>query len=180
MRDSNFTLTTARLQLRPLTSSDIDDAVRLGADERVMAVFGGAADAAASADWLEHRLAHWRAHSFGRFHVSHECAFVGFVGLEREDFDAGIVPGVEMAWRLAFTEWGKGYATEAARAVIADAFGRIGLAEVVAVTTPDNTRSRRVAERLGMTWSGETFEHPRVATGDPRRTHVVYRLARGS
>ncbi len=171
-------LTTARLQLRPVEASDIDDAVRLGADERVMAVFGGSASPAASGEWLEARVAHWKAHTFGRFHVSCSGAFVGFVGLERDDYDAGLVPGIEVAWRLAFEAWGRGYATEAARAVIADAFGRVGLEEVVAITTPDNRRSRRVAERLGMTWNGETIDHPRVAEGDPHRTHVVYRLAR--
>jgi RimJ/RimL family protein N-acetyltransferase len=90
-----------------------------------------------------------------------------------------VVPGVEIAWRFAYEHWGKGYATEAARAVLDDAFGRVGLAEVVAITTPHNERSRRVMDRLGMTESpGDTFEHPWVPEGDPNRTHVVYRIQR--
>jgi RimJ/RimL family protein N-acetyltransferase len=89
------------------------------------------------------------------------------------------VPGIEIAWRLAFEHWGMGYATEAARAVIDDGFGRIGLDAIVGVTTPGNARSRRVMERLGMSHSpGETFEHSLLPEGDPLRTHVVYRLTR--
>ena len=111
--------------------------------------------------------------------VEQAGTFVGVVGLSRTEFDAGLVPGVEIAWRLVFDHWGKGYATEAARAVIDEGFGRLGLDAIVAVTTPDNARSRRVMDRLGMSFSpGETFEHALVQVGDPRRTHVVYRLIR--
>jgi RimJ/RimL family protein N-acetyltransferase len=60
---------------------------------------------------------------------------------------------------------------------VGDGFERVGLHEIVGVTTPDNVRSRRIMDRLGMVFSpGETFEHPRVPEGDPRRRHVVYRL----
>jgi RimJ/RimL family protein N-acetyltransferase len=110
-----------------------------------------------------------------------EGVFIGFAGLSCRDFDAGLLPAVEVAWRFVFEHWGKGYATEAARAVVGDAFGRLDLNEVVAVTTPDNTRSRRVMNRLGMVHSPrDNFEHPRVPEGDPRRTHVVHRLSRAA
>jgi len=170
---------TERLRLRRVRESDLPAVEALGADGRVMAPFGGPATKEKSREWLARLLAHWTKHAFGRFFVEHADAFVGVVGLSRTEFDAGIVPGVEISWRLAFDQWGKGYATEAARAVIDDGFGRVGLPEIVSVTTPDNLRSRRVMDRLGMSHSpGETFEHPLVPEGDPRRTHVVYRLWR--
>ena len=176
MRD--IELVTERLHLRPVGRDDLDVFAALGADERVMAPFGGAVSRARTAEWLEMMLEHWRAHGFGRFYVERAGTFVGAVGLSRSDFDAGIVPGVEVAWRLAFEHWGNGYATEAARAVIDDGFARLGLESIVGVTTPGNLRSRRVMDRLGMVPSpGETFEHRLVPEGDPLRTHVVYRLA---
>jgi RimJ/RimL family protein N-acetyltransferase len=174
-------LLTPRLRLRPVQSEDLDVLERLGADERVMAPFGGAVSRAKTGEWLERLLLHWRAHGFGRYRVEHAGAFVGVVGLSRAEFDAGIVPGVEVAWRLAFDHWGRGFATEAARAAIDEGFERLGLDAVIAVTTPDNARSRRVMERLGMSFSAsETFDHPLVPEGDPHRTHLVYRLARPS
>jgi RimJ/RimL family protein N-acetyltransferase len=69
----------------------------------------------------------------------------------------------ELTWALAYDQWGKGYATEAAAAV-RDWFGRAGLISLIA---PENIRSQRVAERLGAT-AGETVELP---DGGP---HVVW------
>lgn len=101
------------------------------------------------------------------------------VGLSRFDFDRGLVPGIEVAWRLAFTHWSRGYATEAARAIIDQGFTRFDFSEVTAVTSADNARSRRVMTRLGMLHSPyEGFDHPLLPEGDPLRRHVVCRLLR--
>jgi RimJ/RimL family protein N-acetyltransferase len=170
---------TRRLRLRPVRSDDLDALAILGADDRVMAAFGGATTREQSREWLERLLLHWRLHDFGRFLVERDGTFVGVVGLSRTDYDAGIVPGTEIAWRLAFEHWSKGYATEAALGVLEDGFKRLVLSEIIGVTAQDNWRSRRVMDRVGMLYSqGDTFEHPLVPEGDPRRTHVVYRLSR--
>lgn len=135
---------------------------------------GGVLDEGKSREWLDSRVAHWREHGYGRFHVEGPDGFVGFVGLSRTEFDAGFVPDIEIAWRLAYEHWGKGYATEAARAVLDDGFNRVRLSRIVGVTTIDNLRSRRVMERLGMAPAPEeTFVHP---VGS--QPHVVYRLSR--
>jgi RimJ/RimL family protein N-acetyltransferase len=131
-------------------AADLDVVVALGADERVMAWFGGPVAAEHGAAWMERQLEHGRQHRFGRFAVDRDGVIVGFVGLTRTDFDAGFTPAVEIAWRLSFDHWGRGYATEAARAVIRDGFDRLGLDEIVAVTTLGNVRSRHVMDRLGM------------------------------
>src|SRR5258707_8940965 len=65
--------------------------------------------------------------------------------------------------------WGKEYATEAARAAIEDGFGRLRLEQIVAMTVPGNVASRRVMERLGMTYDpAEDFE-PEVSTRSPTK-----------
>ena len=90
------------------------------------------------------------------------------------------MPGIEIAWRLVFDAWGKGYAIEAARAVVHDAFAMLDVTEIVAATAASNARSRLVMERLRMAHAlGDTFEHPRLPIGHPLRSHVVYRLSRG-
>jgi RimJ/RimL family protein N-acetyltransferase len=143
-----------------------------------MAAFGGRVTWERSREWLLRLLAHWQEHRFGRFFVEDSSAFVGVIGLSRTDFDAGIVPDIEIAWRLAYDHWGKGYATEAARAVIDDGFCRLGIRSIVGATTPENLRSQRVMERLGMKLSpGEAFEHPQAPGGHPNRTYIVYRLS---
>jgi RimJ/RimL family protein N-acetyltransferase len=83
---------------------------------------------------------------------------------------------VEVAWRLVRPYWGRGYATEAARAALDYGFREIGLSHIVALTVPANQRSRRVMERPGMSCdSDDDFDHPRVPEGRLRR-HVLYRL----
>lgn len=65
---------------------------------------------------------------------------------------------VEIGWHLHPDAWGRGYATEAAAAVLDDAFSR-GLAKVLAVTHPDNHASQAVCRRLGMTHVGRTTRY---------------------
>jgi RimJ/RimL family protein N-acetyltransferase len=84
-----------------------------------------------------------------------------------------------VGWRLARAHWGRGYATEAARAAVAAGFRELGLDEVVSFTVPANHRSRAVMERLGMTrHTADDFEHPLLPAGHPLRPHVLYRLSR--
>jgi RimJ/RimL family protein N-acetyltransferase len=96
------------------------------------------------------------------------------VGLAIPSFQAHFTPCVEVGWRLASKFWGRGYATEGARAVVAFGFGPLALKEIVSFTVPENQRSRRVMERLNMTRDPvDDFEHP---TRPDRRLHVLYRL----
>jgi ribosomal-protein-alanine N-acetyltransferase len=76
----------------------------------------------------------------------------------------------ELIYALARACWGRGLASEASRAVIADAFGRLGFAHVLARTDPPNLASIEVMKRLGMQYVGE-----RVEDGRPT---VSYTLAR--
>ena len=60
-------------------------------------------------------------------------------------------PGmVEVGWRLAAAHWGHGYATEAAREGLRFGFVEVGLPEIVSFTVPQNERSWRVMERIGL------------------------------
>lgn len=107
--------------------------------------------------------------------------FIGYVGLSVPAYDAPFMPAVEVGWRLDRRYWGKGYATEGARAALAFGFSEIGLDEIVSFTVPANVRSWRVMERLGMTRDpADDFDHPLVPPGHPLRHHVLYRLSRAA
>lgn len=124
--------------------------------------------------------AHFEKHGFGLWavEVAGVAPFVGFTGLSVPGFQAPFMPCVEVGWRLAFNYWGKGYATEAARAVVAFGFGTLRLDQIVSFTTRDNHRSRRVMERLGMNYSAaDDFRHPNLPENHPLRPHVLYRLS---
>ena len=73
--------------------------------------------------------------------------------------------------------WNQGLATEGSREVIRFAFESLGLDALVSFTAPQNTASRRVMEKLGMTHDpAEDFDHPRLPEGHRLRRHVLYRL----
>jgi len=125
--------------------------------------------------------AHFESHGFGWWvvEVPREAAFIGFVGLSVPTFEAHCMPAVEIGWRLHQTYWGRGFATEGARAALADGFGRLGLEEIVSYTVPANRRSIRVMERVGMRPDRDgDFDHPRLPEGHRLRRHVLYRLGR--
>ncbi|MGL4339637.1 MAG: GNAT family N-acetyltransferase, partial [Rhodoglobus sp.] len=85
------------------------------------------------------------------------------------------MPTVEIGWRYARQAWGRGYATEAASAVLSFAFGELGLPELVSFTAVSNMRSVAVMERIGMMRDG-IFEHPSLPVGHRLRPHVLYRV----
>ena len=124
--------------------------------------------------WEERGLGLWA------IEVPGVAPFIGYVGLWPADDLAG--PGsVEVGWRLARVHWGHGYATEAAREALRFGFEEVGLDEVVSFTVPQNERSRRVMERIGLRHDpSRDFDHPRVdPLANPELVrHVLYRLNR--
>ena len=106
-----------------------------------------------------------------------EEEIIGFAGLKSAPPEMPFSPAIEVGWRLARSHLGRGLATEAARAAIDFGFDEIGLDEIVAFTTPANTRSLAVMERLGMTRDpAGDFRHPFIDPDSPLSEHVLYRL----
>jgi RimJ/RimL family protein N-acetyltransferase len=127
--------------------------------------------------------AHFEKQGFGLWAVEIPgvTPFAGYVGLSTPPFDAPFQPCVEIGWRLSPETWGKGYATEGARAALDYGFATVGLEEILSWTVPANTRSRRVMEKLGMTHDPrDDFDHPLLPGGHPLRRHVLYRIKRPS
>ncbi len=155
----------------------------MNADPQVMEFFPRPLESAESDAAVGRIRDHFARHGFGLWavEVPGVADFIGFVGLAIPRFEAHFTPCVEIGWRLAREHWGRGYATEAARAVLEFGFRDLDLDEIVSFTTAANVRSRAVMERIGMTRSPEDdFEHPALAEGHPLRRHVLYRTRRQS
>jgi len=178
MRDE---LRSERLILRRWRDSDRLPFRQLNADPRVMEFFPEPLSAEASDALIDRAQEHFNRHGFGPFAVEliETNAFIGFIGLSIPAFDAHFMPAVEIGWRLAFEHWGKGLATEGARAAVDFGLNDLGLEQVVSFTVSDNLRSRRVMERLGMMHDpADDFDHPRLPEDHPLHRHVLYRIHR--
>jgi ribosomal-protein-alanine N-acetyltransferase len=176
---SHPVITTPRLILRPWRDDDIAPFATLNSDPRVMEHFPAVRTRAETEEQVTRIREHFECHGFGYWalEAAGVAPFIGFVGLKWTQFEARFTPCVDIGWRLAFEHWGRGYATEAARAALEFGFDKLRLKEIVSFTVPANFRSRRVMERLGMKHSpAEDFDHPLVPEGHPLRRHVLYRL----
>jgi RimJ/RimL family protein N-acetyltransferase len=152
----------------------------MSADPRVMEFFPKVLDRTESDAVAARYAAHFERHGFGWWviEVVGVADFIGFTGLDVPRFESHFTPCVEVGWRIAYDFWGRGYATEAARAALEFGFQSLQLDEIVSFTVPTNLRSRRVMERLGMTHApADDFDHPNLPEGHRLRRHVLYRLS---
>lgn len=151
------TLDTARLRLRPWHDDDLEPYAAMCADPEVMRYLGDGVPLSRANAWRSMAMfvGHWQLRGYGMWAVEERDSrvFVGRVGLHRP---VGW-PGLEVGWMLDRSTWGRGYATEAARASLEYAWRALDADHVISLITPGNQASIRVAERLGQTREG-TFD----------------------
>ncbi len=172
---------TPRLLLRHWREEDRDPFAEMGADPEVMEHFPAMMTAAESSGWVDRVGGDLDRRGWGLWVVEELSSgrFLGFTGLNVPGFEAPFLPAVEIGWRLRRDAWGHGYASEAARGVLAAAFDDLELADLVSFTSTTNVRSQAVMRRIGMTTDpAEDFDHPGIAEGHRLRRHVLYRLTR--
>ena len=170
-------IATERLILRNWLASDLKPFARLNADPVVMEFFPKVLteeESNAMAARIKDRI---EREGWGLWAVERKDTgeFIGFTGLSVPVVDLPFMPCVEIGWRLAKEHWGKGFATEAARAVLRFAFDELKLAEVVSFTAATNLRSQAVMRRIGMSDTGADFDHPNVPPGSRLRRHVLFK-----
>jgi [ribosomal protein S5]-alanine N-acetyltransferase len=160
-------LATDRLIAERLRLDHRDELVALHRDVRTMATLGGPRSIADTEKFVATNLDHWSRNGFGLWILrrSSDDTFVGRAGLRR--VHVGDADEVEIAYALASDMWGRGFAAEIARKLIAVGV-ELQLGSLVAFTLPDNRASIRVMEKAGL-----RFERAIVHRGKP---HVLYRL----
>ncbi len=168
------TLETERLILRQFREEDLDAYVEMVGDPEVMQYLGSGAMNRAEA-WrnMAMILGHWRLRGFGMWAVEEKSggAMIGRVGCWRPEG----WPGLEVGWALRRSSWGRGFASEAARASLAAAFDLLGERHVISMIHGQNAASIRVAQRLGMRLEGRT-----ELFGIPVAVYGIRRSARPS
>jgi RimJ/RimL family protein N-acetyltransferase len=182
MTDSKFTtIETERLILRAWKSEDAEAFARMNIDPIVMEYLPRALNRKDSDKLLKRFQAHFTKHGYGLFAMERkeDGEFVGFTGLQNVEFDAHFTPAVEIAWRLDTEYWGKGYATEAAKAVLDYAFNTLKLKDVVTFTVHDNERMMHVFDKMGMTCDEDgDFDYPTLPEGHPLGKFTLYRMTK--
>ena len=168
---------TDRLLLRTWKKEDLAPFYQMNADSRVMQYFPATLSKNQSDDLAQKIQVEHDKKPYGLYavEVPNISPFIGFIGLHYQNFEASFTPCIEIGWRLAFNYWGKGYATEGAKAVLAHAFSKLKLPEIVSFTAKINSPSIRVMEKIGMQKALE-FDHPKLPKNHPLQKHVLYQI----
>jgi RimJ/RimL family protein N-acetyltransferase len=165
MSDGRLVVETARLTLRRWQTRDQDALARMYADPQVMRYIGNGqvrsrTETRAAIERMEQ---HWTEHGFGLWAavLKDSGELIGRIGLATPTFLPEVLPATEVGFLVGRPHWGRGLATEGARASLAYAFDRLGLDRVIGIYFPENVSSGRVMEKLGMRRERDTI-HPEV------------------
>jgi RimJ/RimL family protein N-acetyltransferase len=172
-----YVITTNRLGLRNWLPSDEAPFIEMGKDIMVMEHFPGLLSSEETLALIDRLKQHFQEYGYTYFAVDELSTsnFIGFTGLKNQTWESEFTPCVDMGWRLHRKAWGKGYATEAAKACLEAAGPKFGIDKVLAFATNTNLASMNVMQKLGMAEIGKV-QHPLII-GDDRFDHcVVYGL----
>jgi RimJ/RimL family protein N-acetyltransferase len=149
---------TERLQLRRFQREDLDALAAVFIKPEIwMFPYGRGFTRDETAAFLEAQLAEWRDYGFGCWLAIERASerMVGYVGISIPTFLPEILPAVEVGWRFDPDVWGRGYASEGARAALKEAFTTLGLETVCSIPQAVNPKSSAVCDRIGMKFQRE-------------------------
>jgi RimJ/RimL family protein N-acetyltransferase len=151
-------LQTERLVMRGWRDEDLEQWAPIAGHPDVYTPLGRTEPVEPADAWREMAFwaGHWALKGFGHWLLEERDTgrLVGRAGLlYPPDW-----PALEVGWTVAPEHWGKGYAPEAGRAACRWAHDALGASHIISLIEPSNTRSIRVAEKLGETVEG-SFRH---------------------
>lgn len=175
-------LETERLRIRHWTDIEKDRQFfhRVNSDEEILEFFPFRRSRAEADAIYEQMRAITAANGFG-WALAEDRATgtpIGFTGLAKIRDDAAMGPGVEIGWRYVREAWGKGLASEGARALLNHGFDEIGLTRIVAFAVTGNNASLAVMRRIGMRPRPDLdFDHPAIPDDKPHlKRHSFYEM----
>jgi RimJ/RimL family protein N-acetyltransferase/predicted enzyme related to lactoylglutathione lyase len=181
-RGRDVFLETDRLVLHPVTEADAPDLLALDNDPAVMRYINGGRPTSPEdiRDRTLPKLLHDHACTGTRgFWAAREKGTGTFLGwFELRPLDEHDPAVVELGYRLNRAAWGRGYATEGARALVDKGFTELGVRRVTANTMAVNTGSRRVMEKAGLTFLRAYTEDWPEVIGGSEHGEVEYVLTR--
>lgn len=144
-------LDTSRLLIRERTLADLESCLEMDRDTEVTRYIAGPwRDPIAHRQFVQYRITRRYPPGLGYWTIRERSDPARFVGWVLLIPDHGAGPEVEIGWRLVRSAWGRGIASEAAKALVAHAFHTVRLPRVIADISADNHASLRVAQKLGM------------------------------
>lgn len=172
---------TERLVLRVWHDDDIEPYFAINQNAKVIEYLPGPMSIESVKDFLanQNKQQHEKGYMLWATELKQSGELIGFIGLNTVRFDAHFTPAVEIGWRLGSQFWGKGYATEGAKAALQYGFNQCQLDKIMAFTVKENLRSQKVMQRCNMKLvENGDFAHPWLDPGHRLSLHTLYQIER--
>jgi len=176
---TTYHFTSARIGFRLWEEKDLENLHTLCSNVRVMEHFPSPLDKEQTEHFL-HRLMKVYNETKTCYYAVESLstsAFMGFIGVTYQDYEAPCCPAFDIGWRLLPDFWGKGYATEGAKRSMEYAFEHLDLEHIMAVCTSTNKPSERVMQKIGMQKKG-SFKHPKLVNYPALETCIWYSITK--
>jgi len=176
---SHYLFQSQRLGFRNWQKSDIVPFTNMCKDKKVMEFFPSILTDEKARLFVERMQQHFEEKQFCYFAVERldTQTFIGFIGLRSQEYESPFTPCVDIGWRLQQAAWGKGFATEGAKACLNYAFQTLGFDKIYAIAPHQNEKSIHVMKKIGMTQEG-SFVHPLMDKDIPLQPCVAYSITK--
>ncbi|UII74652.1 GNAT family N-acetyltransferase [Flagellimonas sp. HMM57] len=173
----NYVFKSERLGFRNWTEIDKSKMGMINSNAKVMEHFPAIQSQKQTDEFIDRMKIQFSKNKFCYFAVDKldNNEFIGFIGIAEQTFESDFTPCVDIGWRLAQTEWGKGFATEGAKRCIEFAFNEIGLNNIKSICPDTNHKSEKVMKKIGMKKT-RNFNHPLLSEFKELEKCVLYEI----
>lgn len=180
---NEYLFKTERLGIRNWRKDDLFEFAKMGLDEEVMKYFPSLLSEQQTLNLMERMQVQFeeKDYAYLAVEVLQNQEFIGMIGMSGQKYDIKLDDSgevlsefVDVGWRLKRAAWGKGYATEGARAWMNYGFEKMNIGTIYSVAPVINIASQNVMNKLGFEKVGE-FDHPKIEPSHPTRKCALYK-----
>ncbi|MDP8162982.1 GNAT family N-acetyltransferase [Pasteurella skyensis] len=173
----NYIFKSERLGFRNWSENDLEKLYEINSDVSVMEFFPSILSKNKTLEFIENMKKQFIKNKFCYFAVEtlEKNEFIGFIGLNEQNYDSDFTPCIDIGWRLSKKYWNKGYATEGAKKCLEYAFEELGIKNIKSVCPKVNTKSENVMKKIGMKKIKE-FNHPLLEQYKKIENCVLYEI----
>jgi RimJ/RimL family protein N-acetyltransferase len=173
----NYIFKSNRLGFRTWTEKDKSKMGMINSDPKVMEHFPTIPTQKQTDEFIDRMKTQFSKNGFCYFAVDklENGEFIGFIGIAEQTFESDFTPCIDIGWRLARAEWGKGFATEGAKRCLEFAFNKIGLMNIKSFCPEINIKSEKVMKKIGMKKTN-SFKHPLLSEFKELEKCVLYEI----
>lgn len=175
--NQKYIFTSERLGFRNWKSSDLDEMYAINTDKKVMEFFPSLSSKTQTEEFITRMQNQFSEKGFCYYAVDllENQEFIGFIGISVQTYTAPFTPCIDIGWRIKYSKWNNGYATEGAEKCVKYAFEVLKIKKLYAIAPKINLKSILIMSKIGMEKQYE-FDHPYLWNDERLKACVLYEI----